>query len=284
MQTPDDPSSPDRSPPAGSGVSAVAGIAAPRDPRAYAGSARRVETGAGMEWIVDAWRIFVRAPFMWIAMAIAYAVFFTVISVVPLVGWLLGGLLWTVVGAGWLEGAAAVDRGEALEPSHLFAGFRRQLVPLLWLGALYVAGEVAILLVMGAVATVGMGASGAMAAILNGNLAEITSIELASFKALLLVLLVGMGLMVPLMMAIWFAPALVYFHGESPWAAMRSSFLACAVNVLPFTIYGLVMLVLAILAAIPLMLGYLLLGPLVLLTAYTSYRDIYFPAGPVRAP
>ncbi len=44
---------------------------------------------------------------------------------------------------------------------------------------------------------------------------------------------------------------------------------------MPFLVYGVIGLVLAILASIPIMLGWLALGPVFAASVYTSYRDIY---------
>jgi len=76
-------------------------------------------------------------------------------------------------------------------------------------------------------------------------------------------------------MALWFAPALVVLRGLAPMAAVRESFLGCLKNMVPFLIYGIVMLVLGILAAIPLALGWLVLGPVAVASIYVAYRDIY---------
>jgi hypothetical protein len=45
---------------------------------------------------------------------------------------------------------------------------------------------------------------------------------------------------------------------------------------LPFLLYGIVFFIAAIIASIPLMLGWLVLGPLLAASIYTAYRDIYF--------
>ena len=49
----------------------------------------------------------------------------------------------------------------------------------------------------------------------------------------------------PLMMACWFAPALVMLRHDEPVAAMKTSFFACLANVLPMLVYGLIGIVLA---------------------------------------
>jgi uncharacterized membrane protein len=95
---------------------------------------------------------------------------------------------------------------------------------------------------------------------------------------LLLAILIFMALLVPLLMAIWFAPPLVVFHELGAVAAMKASFAGCLRNMLPFLLYGIVLLVASIVASIPFMLGWLILGPVTAASIYTGYRDIYFTA------
>jgi uncharacterized membrane protein len=97
---------------------------------------------------------------------------------------------------------------------------------------------------------------------------------LVSITGLLFVLVV-MALLVPLVMAIWFAPALVVFHDVAPIEAMKQSFRACLKNVVPFLIYGIIVLGLGIVATIPFGLGWLVLGPTLIGSTYYSYRDIF---------
>jgi uncharacterized membrane protein len=87
--------------------------------------------------------------------------------------------------------------------------------------------------------------------------------------------LVAMALSIPIYMALWFAPALVVLRGLAPVAAVKESFFGCLKNVVPFLIYGIVLLVLGIVAAIPLGLGWLVLGPVAIASIYVAYRDIY---------
>ena len=57
---------------------------------------------------------------------------------------------------------------------------------------------------------------------------------------------------------------------------MKESFSGCLKNIVPFLLYGVVLFVAAIVAAIPLGLGWLVLGPVIAGSLYASYRDIYF--------
>ena len=94
------------------------------------------------------------------------------------------------------------------------------------------------------------------------------------------ILNVMLALLVPLFAAYWFAPALVVMHDLQPIAAMRESFFACFRNFVPFIVYGIIVLVLAILAAIPFGLGYLVLVPVLMASVYVGYRQIFTEEAP----
>jgi uncharacterized membrane protein len=76
-------------------------------------------------------------------------------------------------------------------------------------------------------------------------------------------------------MAVWFAPALVIFHDLAPLAAMKASFAVCLKNMLPFLVYGVILLVLCFVAAIPMFLGFLVLLPVLIGAHYASYVDLF---------
>ena len=58
---------------------------------------------------------------------------------------------------------------------------------------------------------------------------------------------------------------------------MKASFSACLRNIVPLLAYGVVIMVLSIVAAITFGLGLLVLGPVVIASIYTAYCD-NFPA------
>jgi uncharacterized membrane protein len=98
---------------------------------------------------------------------------------------------------------------------------------------------------------------------------------MAAMGAGMLVMLLVLAVSLLLGMAFWFAPALVVFKGTPPMDAMRASFAASLKNIVPFLIYGLIYIVAAIVASIPFGLGWLVLVPVLMLTAYTSYKDVF---------
>ena len=237
----------------------------------FAPEGRVRDAGQGTAWLGTAWDLFKRAPGIWIALVVIYIVLAMVLSFIPMIGQLALTLLGPVFMGGILLGCKALDDGQELRIEHLFAGFQTKLGPLLTLGALYVGGLILIGIVVfglvamlfgaSALASLGSNSSGMQAG------AAIGSVLLLTCVALLMVL--------PLAMAMWFAPALVVFHDMQPVVAMRSSFFASLKNIMPMLIYGLILMVLAIVATIPFGLGWLILLPVLMASSYTAYRDIY---------
>jgi uncharacterized membrane protein len=88
-------------------------------------------------------------------------------------------------------------------------------------------------------------------------------------------LLVALGLSVPLVMAMWFAPALIVFHDLKPMDALTQSFQGCLKNIVPFLVYGIITFVIGMLASIPAGLGWLIWGPTLIGSIYAGYRDIF---------
>jgi uncharacterized membrane protein len=245
----------------------VADAAAPV-PGDFVPGGRALPAGRGWAWIAEGWKLFKRQPLAWIAVAVVLAVIFLVLAVIPILGSLAAVVLAPVFGAGVVIGSRALDEGRPLQVGDLFAGFRERFGTLASVGFAYLGASVAIALAVGVVT--GAGVWG-----LVGSGADPASIGAAG-ATVLLAFLVMMALMLPLMMAVWFAPPLVVFHDLGAGEAMKGSFIACLRNVMPFLVYGVAMLVLALAASIPFGLGWLVLGPVLAASLYTSYRDVFF--------
>ena len=82
-------------------------------------------------------------------------------------------------------------------------------------------------------------------------------------------------LLVPLGMALWFAPALVALNGIGAAQAMLLSFQGCLKNILPFLLYSIVAMTLLVIAVIPVGLGLLVAMPMLTASMYIAYRDIF---------
>lgn len=227
---------------------------------------RAVEASQGATWISQGFDLFKKTPLLWIGMFVIWGLLYFVASILPLGGIVTGLLAYVFVG-GWMLGCRSLDTGGELKVEHLFACFKSdQLTSLLVVGALYLAGVLVIVLVSGLLV------GGSLLSLFFGK-ANVESIHFG-FSLVIGCLLV-IGLSVPLVMATWFAPALVVFHRQAPVDAMKQSFAGCMANIVPFLVYGLITLVLAMVAAIPFGLGFLVLGPVLIGSVYASYRDIF---------
>lgn len=222
---------------------------------------RTVPSGNGNRWLSDAWRLFKVSPGMWIAMLVVYAVCQIVISIVPLAGTIFGPVFM----AGFYRASQTAAEEGVVRLEDIFSGFRERLGPLILVGLLTLAFIIGIVLVCALIGVIGVGLT-------NFDIENVTP---AAIGLILIFALVVAALILPIMMMGWFAPALVAFQGMGPFEAMKCSFRACLRNVLPFTLYGFVGLLLLLAGLIPMGLGLIVVFPVLLLSFYTSYHDIF---------
>jgi len=238
-------------------------------------TAIQVDAGRGWGWIVEGWQLFAKAPGIWIVILLIYLGISVVLSFIPFVGMLAHALLMPVLVGGMLYGAAALARGENLEIAHLFRGFQDQerLGPLVLLGLISLAGYVLIALVV----IVFMGGGVILGASLDTTGAIVPPEAMGGFLAgagliaLLIILVIGFLIV----MVQFYGIPLVMLAGQNAWPAAQDSVAACWINMLPMLVFGLIYLVLAVAAAIPFGLGFLVLGPVTVCAVFASYQDVF---------
>jgi uncharacterized membrane protein len=242
---------------------------------ASTGTPAPVAAGNGLVWWQEGWRLFTLSPWVWIAITLAFLVILILLHLVPLIGSFASTILTPVLAAGMMAGCNAQDRGGEITINHLFSGFSEKLGSLVVLGLVYLAGTVVIVCIVAAIAIASIGMSG-IGALMTGDPARAAFTMLATlgFGAVLAVL-VGTLAALPLMMAYWFAPALVMLRNDDPLAAMKASFFGCLANIWPMLVYSLIGIALAIVATIPLGLGWIILAPVFAGSIYASYKDIF---------
>ena len=231
---------------------------------------RREAVGDSWTWVAEGWKLFARSPLMWIVAIIIVFVLAVVIGIVPFVGSLAFQLLQPVLAGGFVAACRSLETGGEFELEHLFAGFSKRFGPLAIVGLLLLAGWIVIMLVFAVV--VGFSFLGAF---MTGDPDAVLTAVSESMLTIVLGVLLMLGLMVPLLAAYWFAPALVMIHDMPPVAAMKASFFACLRNFVPFIVYGLIMLAAFVVALIPFGLGMLVWIPLAITSTYVAYRRIF---------
>ena len=235
-------------------------------PGNFVAHARVVPMGNGWNWLASAWPIFSRAAGVWIGMVVALLLIIIVAHLIPFIGAIAIQILWPVFVGGLMIASRTIDEGGQARFSQLFAGFRQRTGTLVTLGVVWLV--VSFLIVAIVIGITGVSVFGLMAA----NPEQVFAVAATALLAALLIL----ALMLPLVMATWFAPALIVFHGLGVGAAMKASFVGSLKNVLPFLLYGVIAIVAGVIASLPFGLGWLVLGPVLTASVYTSYRDIYF--------
>jgi uncharacterized membrane protein len=237
-----------------------------------------VSAGRGWQWIVAAFGLFKKNPLIWIVLHLALILIGVGVNILPVVGPYLVYLLTPVLLGGLMTAAKDIESGQEIEIAHLFRGFRQNTTHLITVGGVYLVGQVVISGVM--IAVGGPEFQQALAAGVEGIDPASLTPEIA--RRILMALLVGTALFVPLAMATWFAPALVILDSQTGFAAMGESVRACLRNMAPFLVYGVFSLLLLIAASIPFGLGLILWVPVMVLTLYTSYREIFANAATPR--
>jgi len=231
---------------------------------------RSTPLGAGWDWVAKGWTLFARAPLMWIVSMVILFVIAIVMAFIPILGQLAFQLAQPLFAAGFVAACRSIEKGGTFELEHLFAGFTKRFGPLVIVGVIFLLGWIAIMGVFFVIAGLAL-----LPAIMSGDQSAISEAIGASFLTMALGGLIVLALMVPLMAAYWFAPALVMMHDMAPIAAMKASFGACFRNFFTFLVYGVVMMVAAVIAVIPFGLGMLVWFPVAIASTYVAYRQIF---------
>lgn len=232
----------------------------------------RLPAKNGWEWIKQGFALFMKAPLLWIVLLFICLIAALAISSVPIVGQPLISLLMPAILVGLMAGCRALNQGEELELAHLLKGFKQHTSQLVTLGGIALVGQY---LILGLMMAVG---GAALVGILMGDQPDTNpDVMIHAFAGTGFAMLIGIVLFSTLMMAMQFAPMLVYFRNVPPLEAMKLSLRAFLYNVMPMLLYGATFMFMAMLASMPVMLGWVVLLPLVFTTLYASYNDIFPP-------
>ncbi len=229
----------------------------------------RRPAGHGWAWYKQAWQVFKQQPLKWwLALIVGFGVLFTV-TLLPFVN-LLTSLLFPIVSAGLGTCAASVQQNGHFRLAQVFDGFRKRPGALALAGAIYMCVMLGLMGVLSVVFHV----PGLLTAFTGGWGAQQASAQMFAQQGGLF-FLAYFGVMMLAMSCIAFAPYLIHEHGLSAPQAIIASTSGSLRN-LPAGLFAMLCyLLLAIAATIPLGLGWLVLLPVLFLTMYTAYQDIY---------
>jgi len=231
---------------------------------------RKVAASQGFQWVAAGFRLYRKNPLL---LSAAFGVLFGVVmalGLIPVVGGSLSELASPLMVAGFMAAYRALDDGNELELPNFLAGVQGPAIPLMAVGAVQLLGTLLISKIM-----LGMGfdpQAVMTAAQTQKDPAELQAILNQAMPAIF----TGMLLFTPLIMATWFAPALILFGGARPATALGVSLRAVAKNWAAMLVNGLALgTVLFLAALVPMLLGLLVAMPVLFGSLYASYQAIF---------
>ncbi|MES2936163.1 MAG: BPSS1780 family membrane protein [Pseudomonadota bacterium] len=189
-----------------------------------------VPARTGILWVKLGIRTFFRQPLALAGLFFLYMAAVLLVSQVPVIGPLLGGLLVPAMTLGLMAATAEAAKGKFPLPTVLLSAFRagrQRARAMLLLGVIYTAGS---LLATGLASLIG----GPLAITAPGADAAAGAPQLDPS------VLIALVLHTPLFLLFWHAPALVHWHGIPPAKSLFFSAVACLRNFGAFAVYSLV--------------------------------------------
>jgi hypothetical protein len=249
---------------------------------------RIVPPASGWRWLVAGMRLFRRDPAQWLFLVAILFVMSRLLFLLPLAP-LLAILVAPHFLAGLAHGAQALEQNKPLRNGYLASGFLRNAAALATIGGVSLVGQILTLMV---IVSVGGDAFNTVARSISAGAGSPESLGAIQAQAprMMTAVLAGFTVSLPLMMATWYAPLLVFFDGLRPAAAMYLSLLACLRNMLPLLVYGATLMIpLYVFTRVGLAtgqvdLGLWLLAPLIVPSIYASYRELFVPVPPAEEP
>lgn len=249
--------------------------------------AQTLPAAAGWRWLTGGFAIFRRNPPLLTLLVISYWFTLLLLNVLGVVGAVISSLIVPGLSVGLMQACRDLERGEAVGLPTLFGALKENPRTLVLLGALYMAASVVILLLSALVD------GGELLRLMISN--QPVDHETVESGRLLLPSAFIMLLVLPLVMAYWYAPVLAAWHRLPILKALFFSFVSCWLNWRAFFIYSLGLalvagvlpgLLLGVLVALfpdaQNFLAALVTAPLVLMVApvifasfYASYRDVF---------
>lgn len=240
---------------------------------------RTVPASRGWQWFAEGVALFRKSPVNWFLIVGVLLVAAKLIMLIPYLG-LVVLLFFPVLLVGLMEGCRALEYGKPLQFGYLLSGFVRQTAALVTLGGIGLAGNMLTMMMLLAIGGDAIPAVLKFAAQQKVTPENIHQIREAASQALTAIA-VSWALSIPLLMALWFAPLLVYFNQLKPLGAMLNSLWGCWKNLPAFLLYGFVLMAILILATpLAAATGILdfalwLTAPVIVPSIYAAYKDIF---------
>lgn len=242
----------------------------------------------GLLWLIGGFKLVRGRPAAMMAIVAAYWFVVLFVSALPYLGSLLASLIMPALSVGVMNACRRAEAGETPRLDVLISALRgdpKRTRNLLAMGALYLSLSLVVLYLTSLVD------GGTLMGLMTGRQVSAEELQAPAFQT---ATQLALALMAPILMAWWYAPMLVSWHGLSIGKALVFSFIASWRNWRAFLVYGLAaaafslpLLYLAALAMmsaavgqasstqILFMFAILVLAPVYFASFYVTYRDVF---------
>lgn len=223
----------------------------------------RLSAGIAVEWLRHAWGIFKDNIALWLGAGLLVIILQIGSAYIPIIGGIISAILSFVCSAGVAYMAHRQTTEGDTSIGDLFVAFRHNFKSFvfLYLWLLLITLVLVILLII-----IGFAIGINLDMVKQGDIFG---------SGVLILIAVAILLFIPLSMAVWLAPILILFHDVKALQALKMSFKGCMANLLPLTVFGLIGMILGVIAVIPFGLGWFVLVPVMMIVSYVAYRYIY---------
>jgi hypothetical protein len=194
----------------------------------------------GMWWLKAAWAFFRAAPMRWLGVTAAFLLLLQLLGNIP-GGIVIAFLLKPILSVGFLAGAWHQERGQQPSLTNLLSGFQSNWRALFPLGLVYLVGVATAVTVAGAVSGI------SIEKILSGTGDNPTPQMLHDLRSAMMWTLL---FMLPVVLALWFAPALIVFDDLGVRQALTASLMACVKHVAVIIVYAITLFAVATIVSI----------------------------------
>ena len=233
---------------------------------------QRLPGRRGWDWIKQGYALFAKAPLLWIVLLFIWIIAMLAISLVPVIGGPLSSLLTPAILAGLMSGCRALEQGHDLELAHLLNGFKRHTSQLVTLGGISLVVQFLILGLM-----MMTGGAALVSLLMSAQPESDPNVLMAAVGGATFAITLGVALYLFLVSVIQFSTLLVYFNDLPPMQAIQLTVRAFLHNIRPLLVFGLTFAFLAVLASLPMFLGWVVLFPVSFTSLYAMYRDMFPP-------
>ena len=227
-----------------------------------------VPAKAGLVWIKLSFSLFRAQPLGWISLVSAWLLATLGMFFLPIIGAAIATILQPGFFASFVLAARDQESGQRVGVHQLLAAFRVNGRPLMVIGSITLLAEILLMVMLGL-----LGLPQATSA--DGSGLPDMRAYAQSLAGREWIVVAGFALMAVIKGALWFTAAILALNPMPAAHAIRWSCYALIANLLPMLVFGALLMLIFLVAALPPFVGLLVAMPIYAISHYVSYRDLF---------